>query len=240
MCSAAQPFLIDRYNFDNGKRAAEKCAERIAAALSLAVRERGRAVLAVAFSKDAAPILEALSQISIAWSCISIVPVEECCVPLSSSQSRERALRACLLQNKAAAAHFVGLYIAARTAELAAFSASARVNRLARPFDCIILDMDKQGQTGGFFKGSSRLRAALDRDGRALILPNYVKSDGATHLAMTLPLLLEAPLLMLPLRGKEKLLALEEALHEGEAEDMPIRAVLRFIQQPLQVFWSPE
>lgn len=233
-----RPAYTDRHNFDNHKLAAEKCAMRIAAELSLAVHQRGRAVLAVSVSADARLLLEILSQADIPWSFITISLIDECYAPLASPRSREGILRACLLQNRALPARFTGLYVEARTTELAAFSASARINRLSRPFDCVVLDMDTQGQTAGFFKGSSRLKAALNREGRALVLPNYVKSLGETHLTVTLPLIVEAGLIILPISGKEKLLALEEALQDGAAEDMPIRAILRQTKQPVQIFWS--
>ncbi|KAA6205618.1 MAG: 6-phosphogluconolactonase [Candidatus Tokpelaia sp.] len=226
------------HNCAGREEAAEKCALRLAAELSLAIHERGRAVMAVSVSADTQLLFAVLSQTDIPWSFVTLALIDECYVPVTAPQSRERALRAGLLQNRAAAARFVGLYNEARTAELAAFSASARINRLSRPFDCAVLDMDIQGQTAGFFKGSSRLQAALNREGRALVLPNYVKFSGETHLTMTLPLLAEAGLIVLPLNGREKLSVLEEAEQEGAAKDMPVRALLRAARQPVQVFFS--
>jgi len=234
MCLA----YTNRHYCDNRAAAVEKCALRLAAELSLAIHERGRAVMAVAVSADTQPVFTVLSQADIPWKFVTLSLIDDCCVPPSAPLSRERLARAGLLQNRAAAARFVGLYVAARTSELAAFSAAARINRLSRPFDCVVLDMDIQGQTAGFFKDSSRLSAALDKAGRALVLPNYVKSSGETHLTMTLPVLAEAGLLVLPLSGREKLAALEKAEQGGAAQDMPVRALLRAARQPIEIYYA--
>lgn len=235
-----RPAYADRHNFDTPQAAAEKCAMRIAAELSLAIHERGRAVLAAAVSPDAQPLWAVLSQADIPWNAVTVSLIDEC---TAKPRAYEALLRLRLLQNRASAARFLGLYVEARTTELAAFSASARINRLSRPFDCVVLNMDAYGQTAGFFKGSSRLKALLDMQSRALVLPNYVKAQygngaGETHLAVTLPLIAEAGLIVLPISGKEKLLALEESLQDGAAEDMPIRAVLREAKYPAQIYWS--
>lgn len=231
---------IDRHNFDNAASAAASAALRLAAELSHAVQERGRATLAVALSADALPLLRRLAEADIPWNFITIVLADECYVPLADARSREAALRAALYRARAREARFVGLYNAARTTELAAFSASARVDRLSRPLDCLVLDMDEHGQTAGLFKGSSRLKDALAGTSRALVLSNYVRTLAETHLTMTLPLLAAARLIVLPLSGKSKLAALETVLDLNIAEEMPIRAVLRASKAPAQIFWSAE
>jgi len=231
---------MDRHNFDSGPAAAEQAALRLAAELSLAVNERGRATLATAAGAAALPALEILAEANIPWPYITICPVEDCCAPLYDLRSREAALRAVLGRARAASARFCGLYVPSRTADLAAFSAAARLARLPRPLDCVVLDMDAEGQTAGLFKDGSRLKQALSPDCRALVVANYSKARGEMHLTMSLPLLASARLIMLPLRGKAVLPALEEAAAAGPAEDMPIRAVLRAAKNPLEVYWSPE
>jgi len=231
---------IERHNFENCAAAAAQAAARIAAQLSAALHDRGRATLVIALSAESLPILEILLQADIDWNFVTITLADECYVPLDDARSREAGLRMALAQTKARDAQFVGLYVAASAPELAAFTASSRISRLPRPFDCALLDMDNQGQTAGFLKGGNRLKAALARDCRALVLPNYVRSSGETYLTMTLPLLADTALLILPISGKRKLLLLEEALNDGSEEELPVRAMLKAAKAPVQVYWYPE
>ena len=57
-------------------------------------------------------------------------------------------------------------------------------------------------------------------------------------MTLTLTVLLGARLLALHIEGEEKRRVLEEALAAGEADDLPIRHVLRN-RTDLQIYWAP-
>jgi len=230
---------FDRYNFDTPSALAAALADRVAAELSVAVNERGHAVLAVSGGRTPQHFFERLSRADIAWEQIIVTLVDERFVPLDNSRSNEKLVRQHLMQNFAAKARFVGLYIRAVTAELAAFSAANRINTLSKPFDVVVLGMGVDGHTASFFPGGDRLKQAIDRNSRALVVPMHAKGLGEARLTVTLPLLVSARFIALHIEGKEKLVTFEQALQDGPETDMPVRAVLRYAESPVQVFWSP-
>jgi len=230
---------MDRHNFDTPNALAAALADRVAAELSVAVNERGHAVLAVSGGRTPQRFFERLSRADIAWEHIIITLVDERFVPVDAPRSNEKSVRRYLMQNFAVKARFVGLYVAARTAELAAFSAENRINALSKPFDVVILGMGADGHTASFFPGADRLKQAIDRHSRALVVPIYAKGLGEARLTITLPLLVSARFIALHIEGKEKLVSFEQALQNGPHIDMPIRAVLYHAESPVQAFWSP-
>ena len=61
---------------------------------------------------------------------------------------------------------------------------------------------------------------------------------GEPRITLTLPVLLGAGTLALHIEGEEKRRVLEEALAAGEADELPIRYVLRN-RTDLQIYWAP-
>jgi|GEM_PF-4356 len=230
---------IDRHNFDTPNALAGALADRVAAELSVAVKERGHAVLAVSGGRTPQHFFERLSMADISWEHIIITLVDERFVPVDHLRSNEKLVRRYLIQNFAGKARFIGLYVAARTAELAAFSAANRISALSRPFDVVVLGMGDDGHTASFFPGGDRLNQAIDRNSRALVVPIHARGVGEARLTLTLPLLVSARFIALHIEGKEKLVSFEQALQNGPETDMPIRAVLYSAESPVQVFWSP-
>ncbi|RCL02720.1 MAG: 6-phosphogluconolactonase [Candidatus Tokpelaia sp. JSC188] len=230
---------FDRYDFDTPNALASALAERVAIELSFAINERGQAVLVVSGGCTPKHFFKCLSQADIAWKQVIITLVDERFVPPDNSRSNEKLVRQHLMQNFATEARFVGLYTRAVTAELAAFSAANRVNKLAKPFDVVVLGMGLDGHTASFFPGGNRLRQALDRNSRALMVPMHARGLSEARLTITLPLLVSARFIALHIEGQEKLVTFEQVLQNGPEIDMPVRAVLRHAKSPIQVFWSP-
>jgi len=230
---------IDRHTFDTPGALAASLADRVAAELSVAVNERGQAILAVSGGTTPHRFFERLSHADIGWEHIIVTLVDERFVPTDDARSNEKLVRGYLMQNFASKARFVGLYIAARTAELAAFSAANRINALAKPFDVVVLGMGTDGHTASFFPSGDRLKQAIDRNSRALVVPMHAKGLREARLTLTLPLLMNARFLALHIEGKEKLVTFEQAMQNGPETDMPVRAVLYHAESPVQVFWSP-
>lgn len=229
---------IDRHNFDTPDALAAALSDRVAAELSVAVNERGHAVLAVSGGCTPQRFFERLSRADIAWEHIIITLVDERFVPVDDPRSNEKLVRSVLMQNHARKARFVGLYVGARTAELAAFSAAHRINTLPKPFDAVVLGMGADGHTASFFPGGDRLKLAIDRHSRALVVPIHARGLSEARLTLTLPLLVGSRFLALHIEGREKLVSFEQALHNGPQMDMPVRAVLYHAESPVQVFWS--
>lgn len=230
---------IDCLNFDTPTGLASALADRVAAELSLAVMERKQAVLAVSGGRTPELFFHYLAKTDIDWSNIIVTLVDERFVALTDEHSNERFVRHHLLQHFAAKARFYGLYHKTITAELAAFSASSRINGLPKPFDVVILGMGLDGHTASFFPGGDRLKQAIDPHSRAFVLPIHAKGAAEPRLTLTLPVIMQSRFVALHLEGHGKLASFEQALQDGVEAEMPIRAVLRHSVNPVHVYWSP-
>ncbi|RCL03591.1 MAG: 6-phosphogluconolactonase [Candidatus Tokpelaia sp. JSC161] len=226
-------------HFLNPDRLALALADRVSRELTHAVNERGRAVIAVSGGSTPKRFFYYLSQKDLLWEKIIITLVDERFVPLRSDRSNENLVRRCLLQDCASKAGFVGLYCQEKTAERAACFAEAKINKLHRPFDVVVLGMGLDGHTASFFPQGDRLKLAIDSKSRLLVIPMYAEGLDEPRLTLTLPILVNAGFIALHIEGKEKLVIFDKALRNGLDTDMPIRAILSYAKSPLQVFWSP-
>jgi 6-phosphogluconolactonase len=204
---------------------------RIGDALRKAVEERGQAVLAVSGGKSPIPLFEALSALELPWDRVTVTLVDERFLPTDHPDSNEGLVRRHLLQRAAAAAPFVGLRdgVKAASLEAAASIADRAVAMLPQPFDVIVLGMGEDGHTASWLPDGDRLGAALDMQGERMVIPMIAASAAATpqRLTLTLPVVAEAPLVLLPVQGQGKLATLERAMQPGPVEELPVRAALR-------------
>jgi 6-phosphogluconolactonase len=58
-------------------------------------------------------------------------------------------------------------------------------------------------------------------------------------MTLTLQRLLHAKRIFIHLCGDSKLPVLEQAMGDGDAEEMPVRAVLRQSKTPVDIYWAP-
>ncbi|MGH7004858.1 MAG: 6-phosphogluconolactonase, partial [Alphaproteobacteria bacterium] len=131
------------------------------------------------------------------------------------------------------------LYNKAADADEAAARAATAIAGLGKPIDVVILGMGGDGHTASFFPGGDRLGDAIFAGQTALVLPMHAEGAGEPRLTLTLPVIAGARFIALHIEGTGKKAALEAALAEGRAEDMPIRAVLRHEPIDLEIFWAP-
>ncbi|MBX8784063.1 6-phosphogluconolactonase [Ochrobactrum sp. GRS2] len=234
---------IERHDFAEPSALALQLAGTIADQLNKAVAAKGQAVLAVSGGTTPVQLFEALSMQDVAWKQVTITLVDERFVAPDNDRSNEKLAREHLLQNKAAQAVFVSLYIPAQTASVAAVTAANRIDALPKPFDVVVLGMGNDGHTASFFRGGSRLDQAIDPTTRAVVLPMQAEGAGEPRLTLTLPVITNADLLILHIEGQKKLAVLEEALasdfSEADINLMPVRAVFAHAKQAVQLYWAP-
>ena len=189
-------------------------AARVAAALAADIAATGTATLAVSGGTTPRRFFQALSQTPLAWAQVTVILVDERCVPETSPRSNTALVRAHLLQGPAAAARFVPL------------------TSLLPPLTVAVLGMGLDGHTASFFPGGDNLAAALDPTGTAASLPMTAPGADEPRLTLTLPVLARAKHLLLHIEGSAKRAVLENA------QNLPIHAVLT-ARPDIEIFWSP-
>lgn len=229
---------IERHDFTSGTELAQALSEAIANRLAAAIAERGHATLAVSGGTTPMKLFEVLSRKMIDWTAVTITLVDERFVSADNERSNERLVREHLLRDHAGVAKFVGLYNPATTVENAALAAASRIDALHRPFDVVVLGMGNDGHTASFFPKADRLDQAIDPATRALVLPIHAEGAGEKRLTLTLPLIVEADMLVLHIEGAAKQATLEKALSGDDATEMPVRAVFRNARKPIQIYWT--
>ncbi len=195
--------------------------------LTEAIASRGQAYLVVSGGRTPTALFNTLSQADLAWDKVTVLLADERFVPADSADSNERLVKANLLKGHAAAAHFISLYAAAATAELAIANILPRLESLPT-FDAVILGMGEDGHTASLFPCSSELSAGLAADAPAVLAVNPTTAPHQ-RVSLSLPRLLNSRQLFLHLVGPGKLEVLNKAQAATDVSSMPIRAIL---QQP--------
>lgn len=217
--------IAERKLFETKKKLALGLAADVAACLSNAITDRGKALLAVSGGTTPTLFFNFLARVKIDWSRVTITLVDERCVPESDERSNARLVRQNLLEAEAAAATFVPLF------------GKGHADRLG-PFDVVTLGMGLDGHTASFFPRGDNLAAALELEGTKRIVTMSAPSVPEKRMTFTLPALLDSGFIALHIEGPEKQKVLAAAEGPGPVKDMPIRAVLR-AREPVVLYWCP-
>lgn len=224
------------HTFATNAELSQELAGRIAADLAAALAQRSRAILAVSGGSTPKPLFEALSLQPVAWSRVIVTQVDERWVEDDHVDSNARLIKQYLLQNRAAAAEFLGM----KTPDASPFAAEAAVSAKLAPcaegIDVVVLGMGDDGHTASFFPGAATLARALDPVGTELCVA--VRPPSAPHDRMTLSLatLLRARHAYLHIVGAAKQAVLNRANGPGEIAQLPIRALLRSEAPALEIY----
>jgi len=225
-----------RRDFADGEDLAPAFAEWTADRLRAAIAERGAALLVVSGGKTPERSFEALSREPLDWTRVAITLADERRVPDDSPRSNARLVRDALLRNHAVVATFTPLVDARLSEDQELVTASARLANLPLPADVVVLGMGDDGHTASWLPGAAGLAEAMDPGARQLVAPIEVAGAPEPRLTLTGRVILRARAIALIVEGRDKLNALSEALEDGPAEAMPIRAVLRGAGDRLTIF----
>ena len=216
---------------------ADNIAERLHAAMNL----RGHAVLAVSGGKSPIALFEALRVLPLEWQRVTVLLVDERCVPHDHAESNTALVRRHLLQDAAAAATFVPFFdtLPSTLDEPALIrlvdAASRRLATQPWPLDMAVLGMGDDGHTASLFPGAPGLNQALYSSGPVA----WVRPATAPHarLTLTLPALLATRELVLSISGASKLAVYQQA-RLGADETLPVSLILNQHQTPVSVWMA--
>ena len=241
------------HRLSDERQLVQALAQDIAQRLSAAVAERGTALLAVSGGKSPVALFQALAShpvLASVWPHITVLLVDERCVPFNHADSNSRLVHEHLLQGAASGASWVPL-VNGELNHLAPGQPVPDVQRLRQvaegrlaslpwPLDVVVLGMGLDAHTASLFPGAPGLGEALATKARcAWVLPD-ADLNKASHPRITLSLasLLAARHLYLPLTGSAKHKVYAQAL-EGATEERPISLLLCQTQNPVSVWLSP-
>ncbi|NTS76970.1 6-phosphogluconolactonase [Catenovulum sp. SM1970] len=211
-------------------------AERVAGLLADAIADKGKASLVVSGGSTPLPFFKALCQKDIAWENVTITLADERWVDGDHKDSNTALVKANLLQDKAAAATFAEI----KTSEASAFGAEANVTQslasLSLPIDVLILGMGEDGHTASLFPCSEQIKQGFESEDLVVA----VKPTTAPHerMSLTLKSLLQSKQIFLHLVGENKKVVLDQALASDDIYEMPIRAILKQEQTPVDVIYT--
>jgi len=214
-------------------------ADSIVQRLHAAINQRGHAVLAVSGGKSPIALFEALRVLPLEWKRVTVLLVDERCVPHDHAESNTALVRRHLLQDAAAAATFVPFFdtLPDNLDEPALIrlvdAANRRLATQPWPLDMAVLGMGDDGHTASLFPGAPGLNQALYSSGPVA----WVRPVTAPHarLTLTLPALLATRELALAISGASKLAVFQQA-RLGADESLPVSLILNQHQTPVSVW----
>lgn len=226
----------------SGASVTAQLSQHIADALQHAIGLRGRALLAVSGGKSPIALFERLREQALDWRAVTVILVDERCVPHDHPDSNTGLVRQHLLQGNAAAARFVPFFDEPPAGELddealsdLARLSNERLSDLAWPLDVGILGMGEDGHTASLFAQAPGLDRALSTHDTVA----WVRPPHAPHARLTLSLhtLRSARELHLSIAGEAKRAVLARA-QAGIVEEHPVSYVLQAGAAPVHVWTS--
>ncbi len=224
--------MSDWHRFGSTAGLDEALAGHLARRLAADIGDYGQASLAVSGGSTPAGMFRRLSRCELDWAKVWLTLVDERCVATDSPDSNERLLRQELLQNRAAAARFIGM------ADAGADGLKALEEEIAaipRPFSAVVLGMGGDGHTASWFPQAENLTALLDPANPADVALTDPVTAAHRRLTLTLAAVLDSREIVLHITGEAKRAALESACARG----YPVAAVLAQKLSPVSIWWAP-
>jgi len=200
---------------------AEALADTIVERLTDAINTQGSASLVVSGGSTPKPLFEALRVRDLPWSKVSITLADERWVPESDADSNAAFVKSTLLQDKAAAAKFISLYIDGASPEEGVGQVHTNLQGLAQPITVLVLGMGGDGHTASLFPDAPGTeRAMVETESLvSIVKPTTVPQ---ARITLTLPALMNASCQLLHITGAQKRELLDGVLENPASSGYPI------------------
>lgn len=208
-------------------------AAHIAQRLEEDLERHGNASLAVSGGSTPLGMFRRLAVQPLDWGRVWITLVDERCVATDSPDSNERLVRAELLQQRAAAARFLGL---AGACSGSLEQLEQQLDALPRPFSAVVLGMGTDGHTASWFPRAANLADLLDPANPGQLATTDPVTAPHRRVTLTLPAVLDSRELLLHVTGARK----KELLHSAVEKDFPVAAILAQNTTPATIWWAPQ
>jgi len=207
--------------------------------LAEAIKQKGKASIAVSGGSTPKGLFSLLSKSDIDWSKVTITLADERWVALDSQDSNTRLVHENLLQNNAAVAKFFHLKQGEKlcTDTLADLNLAAKNSLL--PLDVLILGMGEDGHTASLFPCSEQITQGLDETNTNALLSVEPKTAPHQRISFSFASLITSENVFLHLCGENKQTVLNKALNGDDKFEMPIRAFLQHPSLNTQIYWAP-
>ena len=231
-------------NFENRLQLEAALTQRLSDSLQSALVADGAATFLVSGGSSPRQVYEALSQVDLDWSRVTVALVDERWVDAGHKASNEAFIRKHLLQGCAANAFFVGMKTPAATVWDGLAECEARYAALSeRPTICL-LGMGNDGHTASFFPHAKGLDQALalptsEKESRCAAIEaiaSEVTGEHTQRMTVSLSYLSAAHERILLINGEAKRETLGAAKAGSDRNAMPVRALFDW---PLDVYWPP-
>ncbi|MEQ9397373.1 6-phosphogluconolactonase [Haliea sp.] len=211
-------------------------AAQLAADLRADLGARARSSLAVSGGSTPRHMFRLLAATGLDWARVAITLVDERWVDPGDPDSNAALVRDCLLQDRAAAASFVGLKTPGTDCAAAVAEVTAAVSNLPRPFAAVVLGMGGDGHTASWFPQARNLQRLLDPANPAPVAATEPVTAPHPRMTLTLAAVLDSRHIHLHITGSGKRAVLESAVARG----LPVASVLAQTQTPLTIWWAPD
>jgi len=214
-------------------------ANTISKLLAKAIKEKGKASIAVSGGSTPKGLFSILSKSDIDWSKVTITLADERWVPLDSQDSNTRLVHENLIQNKAAAANFFHLKQGETLCDETLTDLNLAAKNSLLPLDVLILGMGEDGHTASLFPCSEQIAQGLDEENTDVLLSVEPKTAPHQRISFSFASLIASENVFLHLCGDNKQTVLNKALNGNDKFEMPIRAFLHHPSLNTQIYWAP-
>jgi len=213
-------------------------AQKITIHLKERLQQQDQVSLIVSGGNTPKILYEKLSTMDLDWSRVVITLTDERWLPTEDRNSNEWLIKNSLLINKAKTAQWISLKTDNEKPEQAIKTIDARLEKIPKPYDIMILGLGLDGHTASLFPCAENITQALDLTYPHACIALHPRNAPFARMSLSLQELKKCRHAILLLQGKEKWAIYQKAL--ADLTDWPTMPVRGLLENTLctEVYWS--